>query len=64
MERYRSGRQYSLDGCSVTRERIVGDLRPILERFGFDTRETPFLQRKLASDPLAAETGPPRPRGR
>ena len=39
MQRYRSRHEYSADRYSVTRERIAADLRPIFDRFGFDTRE-------------------------
>jgi hypothetical protein len=36
MRQYKSRHRYSLDQCSVTRERIVSDLGPIFERFEFD----------------------------
>jgi hypothetical protein len=39
MRQHRSRHQYSLDDTIITRERIVADLRPVFERFGFDTRE-------------------------
>lgn len=39
MKKYKSSHKYSLDQCRVTRERIVSELKPIFERFGFDTRE-------------------------
>ena len=39
MLRYRSRHEYSEDQYSVARERIVADLRPIFDRFEFDTRE-------------------------
>ena len=39
MARHKSVHEYSLDQCSVTRERIVTELRPIFDRFGFDTRD-------------------------
>ncbi len=39
MLRYRSRHEYSGDQYGVARDRIVADLRPIFDRFGFDTRE-------------------------
>ena len=40
MRRHQSRHAYGLDGCSITRQRILADLRPVFDRFGFDTRET------------------------
>jgi hypothetical protein len=34
----RSEHRYSLDACAVTRDEIVADLRPVFDRFSFDTR--------------------------
>jgi hypothetical protein len=33
---YESKHEYSLEGCTIPRERIVAELGPILERFQFD----------------------------
>jgi len=40
MQRYRSRHEYSGDRYGVSRARMVADLRPVFDRFGFDTRET------------------------
>ncbi|PYM91993.1 MAG: hypothetical protein DME04_16740 [Candidatus Rokuibacteriota bacterium] len=39
MKRHETRHEYALDRFSIKRDRIVADLRPIFERFGFDTRE-------------------------
>lgn len=39
MQRHQSRHEYAVDQYSVARERIVADLRPIFDRFAFDTRE-------------------------
>lgn len=51
MQRHESRHEYSLEKFSVTRERIVSDLRPIFDRFGFDTREVPCSERPGPTDP-------------
>jgi len=40
MLKHKSAHRYSLDHCSISRDRIVTDLRHVFERFGFDTRPT------------------------
>ncbi len=39
MLRHKSRHSYSLAGSSVTRERILADLQPVFDRFGFDRHE-------------------------
>jgi len=41
MLRHKSRHNHSLEGSSVTRERILADLQPVFDRFGFDRRERP-----------------------
>ncbi len=36
MQRHKSRHAYSRDQCSITSQRIVSDLKPVLDRFGFD----------------------------
>lgn len=48
MRRHTSRHEYSLDQGRVTRERIVADLRPIFDRFGFDTRDVPRASTEVA----------------
>jgi hypothetical protein len=38
MRQHKSGHKYSLDSMAIAPERIVTDLYPIFDRFGFDTR--------------------------
>jgi hypothetical protein len=58
MRRHQSRHHYALDQCSVSCERILADLRPIFERFGFDTREPSGpAEPTAASAPRTAEAG-------
>jgi len=47
MRRHKSRHRYSLDGSSVTHERILSDLQSVFDRFGFD--------RQMRSGPTPAE---------
>ena len=50
MRQHRSRHEYSLDRSSVTRERILADLRPIFDRFAFTDPASVNLPRGTASD--------------
>lgn len=42
MEQYQSRHTYSLDGCAISRERILTDLAPVFTEHGFDTEVAGF----------------------
>ena len=60
MRQHTSRHRYSLDQCSVARERIISDLRPIFDRFGFDTRAASVapLEAGVASNGRPGEVAP------
>jgi len=36
---YQSKHRYSLDSCAISRERIIAELQPVFDRFGFDANK-------------------------